>query len=118
MIRKRRQEGFTLVELLVVMVVLGILAGIVAVNYRGTKERAIMDSLKSDSQNAVDAITQFQLDTTLYPTSINSCPTPVAGAVCLVASQGNTYTYTVNNGTTPPTFSLTTSGGGLSIAAP
>jgi len=47
-----RARGFTIVELLIVIVVIGIIATIVAVSYSGITESARLTSLKSDLQAA------------------------------------------------------------------
>ena len=44
-------RGFTLVELLLVMVVLGVLATIVIPKFNKTRERAYVSSMKSDLRN-------------------------------------------------------------------
>jgi prepilin-type N-terminal cleavage/methylation domain-containing protein len=44
-------HGFTLIEVLVVMVVLGILAGIAIARYLDTKEAAYVASMKADLRN-------------------------------------------------------------------
>lgn len=44
----RRDEGFTLVELLVVMVITGVLAGIAIPTFLGQREKAFRSAMKSD----------------------------------------------------------------------
>lgn len=45
------KKGFTLIEVLVVMVVLGILSGIAIAKYLDTKEAAYLASMKADLRN-------------------------------------------------------------------
>ena len=45
------RKGFTLIEVLVVMVVLGILSGIAIARYLETKEAAYLASMKADLRN-------------------------------------------------------------------
>jgi prepilin-type N-terminal cleavage/methylation domain-containing protein len=101
------QSGFTIVELLVVIVVIGILAAITIVAYAGISQRAKEASLKSDLDNSSKLIKLFQVTEPSgnYPTA-NVCPSPGTTEICLKASGTNTYTYTVSNGTTPKTFTL------------
>lgn len=46
-----RRTGFTLVELLVVITVIGILAAIVIPRFTGSRERAFITTLKADLRN-------------------------------------------------------------------
>jgi prepilin-type N-terminal cleavage/methylation domain-containing protein len=46
-----RRAGFTLVELLIVMVVLGVLAAIVIPKFTSSRERAFVSTLKADLRN-------------------------------------------------------------------
>lgn len=46
-----KSHGFTLVELLLVMVVLGVLATVVIPKFNKTRERAYVSSMKSDLRN-------------------------------------------------------------------
>ena len=105
-------RGFTIVELLVVIVVIGILASITIVSYTGISSKAIVASLQSDLANASQQLKVFQATDASgnYPTAIN-CPTPGATEVCIKPSGSNSFTggYTVNNNANPKTFQLTVS---------
>jgi len=98
-------KGFTIVELLVVIVIIGILAAITIVSYTGVTSRAVAASLQSDLANASQQLKMFQVENSAYPTA-NNCPTPGAGEICLKASDSTTYNYTVDNSVNPQTFCL------------
>jgi prepilin-type N-terminal cleavage/methylation domain-containing protein len=85
-----RRAGFTIVELLVVIVVIGILAALTIVSYSGIAKQAVVASLKSDLTNASRQLKVFHVDNGSYPTSINTCPA-TTGTMCLKPSQGNTF---------------------------
>lgn len=108
----RRSSGFTIVELLVVIVVIGILATITIVSYTGISQRAKVASLQSDLSNASTQIKVFQATDASgnYPTA-NVCPTPGATEICLKASNDNTYTYASNNAANPKVFALNATNG-------
>lgn len=109
-----KKAGFTIVELLVVIVVIGILAAIAIVSYTGIIQKVKIASLQSDLSSASRQIKLFQVTSPTgdYPTA-NNCPTPGATEICLKYSNGNSYgtSYTVNNSSNPKTFSLTATNG-------
>lgn len=87
---KNRQSGFTIVELLIVIVVIGILAAITIVAYNGIQKRATGSALQSDLKNASTQLEATRVDNNdQYPTNGSS----------LKASNGTVFTY-VSNGTT------------------
>ena len=49
--RARRRRGFTIIELLVVVLILGVLAAISITRYGGSKRRAYLAAMKSDLRN-------------------------------------------------------------------
>jgi prepilin-type N-terminal cleavage/methylation domain-containing protein len=71
--------AFTIVELLVVIVVIGILAAITIVSYTGISQKAITASLQSDLANASKQLQIFKVNspTEDYPTAIN-CTNPTS----------------------------------------
>lgn len=64
-----KNAGFTIVELLIVIVVIGILAAIVVVAYRGIQNNAYDASVKNDLAAAAKAFELYKADgaTGLYP---------------------------------------------------
>lgn len=62
-----KQFGFTIVELLIVIVVIAILAAISIVAYNGIQDRARTTSIKSDLNSLNKAIQLYYADNGLYP---------------------------------------------------
>lgn len=65
-----RRKGFTLVELLVVIVVLAVLAAIVLPKFMDSSARSKEASLKTDLKLVRNAVATFQADIGKYPSSL------------------------------------------------
>ncbi len=65
----RARHAFSLVELIVVMVILGMLAGLVAVRTRGYLISSKQNAAKAEIANIVKAIETFYADQGRYPTT-------------------------------------------------
>jgi prepilin-type N-terminal cleavage/methylation domain-containing protein len=103
----RQFSGFTIVELLVVIVVIGILAAVIIVSFTGVSTKAIVASIKSDLQNGSNQLKVFQVTNNGYPLSVTDCPNPASANVCLKLSGDNKVdSYSVNNSSNPQTFSI------------
>ena len=92
-----RIRGFTLVELLVVISIIGILASVIVVNANGARRQSRDAKRKADIQNVAGALE-------LYRATIRSYPKPPADYASLVSTLS---TYTSNVPSDPSGFSYT-----------
>lgn len=65
----RKQRGFTLLEIMVVIVILGVLASLVIPSLMGNKDRADRQKAVSDLVTLENALDMYKLDNSRYPTT-------------------------------------------------
>ncbi len=65
--RRSAEHGFTLVELMVVIVIIGLLATIVAINVIPATDTARVEKAKADIATIEQALEQYRLDNLTYP---------------------------------------------------
>jgi general secretion pathway protein G len=65
----KNQKGFTLIEIMVVVIILGLLAGLVLPKILGREEEARLSSAKLQIKALENALDGYKLDNGLYPTT-------------------------------------------------
>jgi general secretion pathway protein G len=68
-LRKSLQAGFTLIELMVVLVIIGVLAALIVPNVLDRADDARATAAKTDVNNLMQALKLYKLDNQRYPTS-------------------------------------------------
>lgn len=76
---KRSASGFTIVELLIVIVIIAILATIVVVAYNGIQNRANDVAVQSDINNAAKVLQIYKVNNGAFPTG--TTPTETGNAL-------------------------------------
>ncbi len=92
--RRRKRNGFTLVELMVVIVIIGLLATIVALNVIPSGDTAKVQKAKADIATIEQALELYRLQQNSYPTTaqgLDALVTAPAGLSNPAAYQAGGY---------------------------
>jgi general secretion pathway protein G len=68
-LRRAAQAGFTLIELMVVLVIIGVLAALIVPNVLERADDARVTAARTDVNNLMQALKLYRLDNQRYPTS-------------------------------------------------
>ncbi len=79
-LKKRKNEaGFTLVEVMVTMVIIGLLATVVVLNVLPAQDKAMAQKSKTDISVLLQAIEMYRLDMSAYPESLEELRSQTSG---------------------------------------
>lgn len=102
---KAAQKGFTLIELMITVAIIGILAAIAMPNYTEHVKKGNRRAAQSQMMEIANLEQQFLLADRTYANKTAL----VASGYALPAEVSNKYNYdiTVDNAATPPSFTIT-----------
>ncbi|MEZ5980607.1 MAG: type II secretion system major pseudopilin GspG [Planctomycetota bacterium] len=113
--KKRARGGFTLAEMMVVIVIIGLLATLVVPNVIGYLGRANTTKIKADIQQIVSAINNFELSYNRKPESLEELTSPPDGGPAFLNKvpkdpYGMAYGYEPPSSSSDSTFRVFTLG--------
>jgi prepilin-type N-terminal cleavage/methylation domain-containing protein len=107
-VSRGRTTGWTLVEVIVVMVIIGLLATIVIPRFTSTRNKALVAAMKSDLRNLLTAEEARKIDSgsyvTSFPATIWTPSTGVTGPSITLTGDG--WTATVGHVSTSQTCAI------------
>lgn len=102
---RKREGGFTLVELMVVIVLIGLLAGVVSVGVFGVLKKGRITAAVGQIKEIEKAIAMYKMETGRFPDDLNQLMEPVGvhdeGLMSEIPTDpwGNEYIYDPSGGT-------------------
>jgi len=104
----KQTRGFTIVELLIVIVVIGILAAITIVAFNGVQNRAKTAAVQSSVSQVMKKVLAYAAQNS------DQYPATLADADVKESGNGVTYQYTSDNTVSPRKFSVTATNSSIS----
>ncbi|NCN84011.1 MAG: type II secretion system major pseudopilin GspG [Sphingomonadales bacterium] len=84
--KRKKRNGFTLVELMVVIFILGLLTTIVVINVLPSQDRAMVEKARADIATLGQALEMYRLDNLGYPTSSDGLQALIAPPASLATT--------------------------------
>ena len=116
-ITPNNQKGYTLIELMIVIAIIGVLAAIAIPQFSAFRKRSFDSAAKADARNLATAVEAYYVDRNTYVTSLNTLKSsPYAfvqsrSVVVGVTGGAENYTITAFHSAGDKTYSLSGPGG-------
>ncbi|MEE8300036.1 MAG: prepilin-type N-terminal cleavage/methylation domain-containing protein [Desulfatiglandales bacterium] len=118
--KMKNQKGFTLIELMIVIAIIGILAAIAIPQFSAYRKRSYNSSAQADIRNAATAQEAYYVDFSTYATAVASITGTTYGlwlsrgvGMTVVAGTTTRYNITSKHGSGDKYYTLAGPGGSI-----
>ena len=104
MIQRSKGKGFTLIEMMIVLVVIGILVGTLLPQFRGAQDEAAEQRARSELRTLATALESYYIhNSNAYPSALSSLITATPRIVSVIPDDpfraaGTDYSYSLDTG--------------------
>ena len=110
---KKDEKGFTLIELMIVIAIIGILAAIAIPQFNSYRKRAYNGSAMSDLKNAATAEEAYFVDHQIYGDQDNIALNTGENVTLTASGNADGYTIVSHHSAGDKTYTLTGPGGNI-----
>ena len=112
-LKKKDEKGFTLIELMIVIAIIGILAAIAIPQFSSYRKRAFNSAAQSDLKNTATAQEAYYVDNQAYTTHGNLTLNTSENVTLTASGDTDNYTITAYHSSGDKTYTLTGPGGSI-----
>ena len=115
MMKMNGEQGFTLIELMIVIAIIGILAAVAIPQLTGVRGEANVSAVQSELKNLQTSLEMYYVQNSSYPGALTDMSDISSGDDILSGPQGQSYNYSAGGSNQTYTIDWTSADGNYEV---